>query len=330
MAYKTSSPSDWTGRIDSTENFDAFRWHQWVKLLDLSSETLKPFEGTLGIALLGFCSDTGVRRNLGRAGAVNGPKAIRKELCNMPCWFESAVHIFDAGDIHCIDDDLESAQAELSVAVKKLISLNLFPIVLGGGHETAYGHYNGLKSVFKEPIGIVNFDAHFDLRPYPNGGTSGTMFRQIAEDCLNRSEPYHYLCIGVQRYGNTVDLFKTAERLGVHHILSKDLIDLSAWQVVKSLEDFTDPLEHLYVTICIDVFSSAFAPGVSATQPLGMDPELAFQMLKYLFKTQKVRGFDICEVSPRFDQDSTTANLAKVLIFSAVNALAHLHGVGID
>jgi formiminoglutamase len=177
---------------------------------------------------------------------------------------------------------------------------------------------------------IVNFDAHFDLRPYPDGGTSGTMFRQIADDCAASGDPFAYLCVGIQRYGNTVDLFRTAERLGVQHVLSKDLADLPVRAAARILSQLAAPRGHLYVTICLDVFSSAFAPGVSASQPLGLDPELAFQLLTHLFRTRKVRGFDVCEASPRFDQDSTTANLAKVLIFSAVHTLAQLHGLSID
>jgi formiminoglutamase len=156
------------------------------------------------------------------------------------------------------------------------------------------------------------------------------MFRQIADECMASGDPWAYLCVGVQRYGNTVDLFKTAERLGVQHILSKELAGMLPGEAMKLLSDFAGARDHLYVTICIDVFSSAFAPGVSATQPLGLDPELAFQLLRHLFQTGKVRGFDICEVSPRFDQDSTTASLAKVLVFSAVNAMTQLRGLSVD
>jgi len=327
--YAAPDLRSWTGRVDSLENFDAYRWHQWIRPLDLAQGPV-PFEGSLGIALLGFCSDEGVRRNLGRPGAVKGPGAIRKELCNLPCGFTPELKLFDAGDVLCADGDLERAQAALAEAVERLLALGLFPIVLGGGHETAYGHYRGLRAHYAQAPAIVNFDAHFDLRPYPDGGTSGTMFRQIADDCAASGDPFAYLCVGIQRYGNTVDLFRTAERLGVQHVLSKDLADLPVRDAARILSDFAAPREHLYVTICLDVFSSAFAPGVSASQPLGLDPELAFQLLTHLFRTRKVRGFDVCEASPRFDQDSTTANLAKVLIFSAVHTLAQLHGLSID
>ncbi len=326
--YAPPDLSPWTGRIDSSDDYDAFRWHQWIRLLDLSG-TPEPCTGPLGVALLGFCCDEGIRRNLGRAGAVHGPKAIRKELGNLPCWFHRALTLHDAGDVHCTGGDLERAQAALVQAVKRVLELGYFPIVLGGGHETAYGHFSGLRSHLGRALAIVNFDAHFDLRPYPQGGTSGTMFRQIADDCASAGEAFRYLCLGVQRYGNTVDLFRTAERLGVRHLLSKELADMPMDRLQAFLAAFSDGTEDLHVTICADVFSSAFAPGVSAAQPLGMDPEQAFQVLAWLFGTGKVRGFDVCEVSPRFDQDSTTASLAKVLVFSAVRALAQLRGLSL-
>lgn len=330
--YAAPSSHVWQGRVDSTVNYDAFRWHQWVRTLDLTNPIIPLDEQLLGIAFLGFCSDEGVRRNKGRGGASNGPASIRKELSNLPCWFDEAVCLFDAGDIRCDDGNLEASQQALADAVALLLAAGLFPIVLGGGHEIAYGHFNGLRQYLSSrgdstAPGIINFDAHLDLRPYPEGGSSGTMFRQIADDCLRSEETFSYLCLGVQRYGNTVDLFKTADALGVRTILSKDLAEQTAWEILDTVEDFMKPLPHLYVTICSDVFSSAFAPGVSATQPVGLDPELCLRLLKQIFRTGKVMGFDIAEVSPRFDQDNTTANLAKVLIFAVVNALATERGL---
>ena len=83
-----------------------------------------------------------------------------------------------------------------------------------------------------------NFDAHFDLRPYTNGGSSGTMFRQIADICNQQELEYSYLCIGVQKHSNTIDLFKTADRLGAEYILAKDIVDTDNWNVLEKLDDF--------------------------------------------------------------------------------------------
>lgn len=332
--YKKIDEALWQGRTDSETNYDAFRWHQWVKKIDLNDKTLAPSTEGLGFAFIGFCCDDGVNRNKGRTGAANGPDSIRKALSPLPCTFTQDVKLYDAGNIYCENITLEECQSLLSKAVDRILSLNLFPIVLGGGHETALGNYNGIlkhlnREIEKPNIGIINFDAHFDLRPYPNGGSSGTMFRQIADQCSEKGLEYSYLCLGVQKHCNTIELFKTAERLGVNYILAKDIIDSDNWNVIEQLDEFMNSKDHIYVTICSDVFASSFAPGVSSSQPLGLDPERVLKFIKYILKTGKVVSFDIAEVSPRFDQDNVTANLASVIIFSLVNTIAHMKNLAL-
>lgn len=331
--YTKPDMSKWMGRIDHTENYDAFRWHQWVLPLDLNDSLKNHSEFTVGIAFIGFCSDEGVRRNLGRTGASKGPNSIRKELCNMPCSFLPTLKLFDAGDVHCVDGNLELAQSDLADAVSQLKELGLFPIVLGGGHEVALGTFNGLakENSFNplNPLGIINFDAHFDIRPYETQGSSGTMFRQISDICLEKQMPFNYFCIGIQKRGNTIDLFKTADRLDIKYLMAKDIGEGDLEKAFEQLDQFISQQEHIYVTICTDVFSSAFAPGVSASQPLGLHPERILKFFKHIFRSKKVIAFDIAEVSPRFDQDNITANLAATFIFSAVNSIAHNHQIAL-
>lgn len=320
MNYTKPNMDIWTGRIDDEKNYNAFRWHQWVKPLNLMDETISLDSNQAGVAFIGFLSDEGVRRNLGRPGAVNGPKSIRKELCNLPCSFSSNLKLFDAGDICCEDNDLETAQKSLSLAVSKIMDMGLFPLVLGGGHEVALGTYMGIKT--KTNLGIINFDAHFDIRPYKNGASSGTMFRQIADYCKLNELPFNYYCIGIQKRGNTVELFNTADALGIEYLLAKDIEEGALEDAFASLDNFIEKQESIYVTICSDVFSSAFAPGVSAVQPLGLHPSRVLKFFDRIFTHKKVIAMDIAEVSPRYDQDNITSNLAATFIFAAVNSIA--------
>lgn len=333
--YKPCNKDVWEGRIDSRDNFLAFRWHQWIEYIDLNEDNLPPFEGKLGFAFIGFCCDEGVRRNKGRTGASKGPKSIREEMSNLPCCFTNEVKLFDAGDIFVENTSLEEAQDLLSKAVNKVLSLNLFPIVLGGGHEVAFGHYLGvlshLKTIKAKPnIGIINFDAHLDIRPYTNSmGSSGTMFRQISDICKKEDLNYSYLCMGVQQHSNTLDLFKTADNLGANYVFAKSITYGDHWAIFESLDDFIKTQDHIYITVCSDVFSSAFAPGVSASQSLGLDPEVVVRLIKYILRSNKVISFDIAEVSPRFDHDRTTANLASVVIFSVINTIAKIYDLAL-
>ncbi|MGS2762739.1 arginase family protein [Sinomicrobium sp. M5D2P9] len=77
--------------------------------------------------------------------------------------------LHDAGSITCQNGDIEAAQKALAETVATLLVNKQFPIVSGGGHDMAYGHYLGIKRYSDakkegQTIGIINFDAHFDLR----------------------------------------------------------------------------------------------------------------------------------------------------------------------
>lgn len=344
--YNLPDTTIWAGRIDSLDNYDAFRWHQWIKLLDLNNLPPLLSENEKGICFIGFCSDEGVRRNLGRTGAAKGPESIRREMANLPCSFSNNIRLFDCGDIIIENNNLEEGQEILGMAVQKILSAGLFPIVLGGGHETALGNYLGiqtnleLNSRFKKKpmlenslvdhnpeipsLGIINFDAHFDLRPYEDGGSSGSMFRQIADLRAASNLDFSYCCLGIQKHSNTVQLFKTANDLNVYYTLAKDMIHGDDWSILESLDEFIGKNNHIYVTVCTDVFSTAYAPGVSAAQSLGLDPEKVIIYIKHIIKSGKLISFDICEVSPRFDLDSTTSDLASVIIYSIITTLDEL------
>lgn len=318
--YNLPDGKSWVGRIDSLDNYDAFRWHQWVEFLDLNDFNPQLLKGEKGICFIGFCCDEGVRRNLGRTGAAKGPESIRIEMANLPCSFSKKIKLFDCGDILVEDRNLEEGQALLGLAVEQILRAGLFPIVLGGGHETALGHYLGIQSK-PGSLGIINFDAHFDLRPYEDGGSSGTMFRQIADLRASSGLDFSYYCLGIQKHSNTVALFKTAQSLHAEYALAKDIITGDDLSIFESLDSFMQKNDNIYVTLCTDVFSTAFAPGVSAAQSLGLDPERVIRYIKHIAKTGKLVSFDICEVSPRFDLDSATSDLASVIIYSLVTTL---------
>jgi len=323
QSYRPIAAHVWDGRIDDPDDPDAFRWHQVIQFIDLNSPSLKPPpKEQMRFCFLGFCSDEGVKRNKGRIGAAKAPLSIRKEMANLACHFYNKAALFDAGDIWCVNGDLGKAQDELAAAVARLFSMGLFPIILGGGHEIAFGQYKGIVESFEEKrIGIINFDAHFDLRPYQGGASSGSPFLQIADYCLEKKIDFSYFCIGIQTYSNTHSLFKTADALGVEYVLAKEISEKNFSRIFRKLKKFINRHEHIYLTICSDVFSSAFAPGVSAPQPFGLHPEIVLKLVKYIIQSGKVLSSDIAEVSPRFDEDNQTAKLAAITIYTMINTL---------
>ncbi|MCJ8270793.1 MAG: arginase family protein, partial [Psychrosphaera sp.] len=191
----------WQGRVDDEEpQHLATRVHQLVSVLDAADPSHRD-----GLAIVGFCSDEGVRRNKGRVGAKKSPDLLRQALANIPWSIDRRV--YDAGNIVCEGSELEQAHQELAGSVSRLLDMGHFPFVLGGGHEVAYGSWLGLfnhlqsqnSAVTKGPvkigpvnIGIINFDAHFDLRKDTNGVSSGTPFYQIANHCEANISAFKY------------------------------------------------------------------------------------------------------------------------------------------
>jgi formiminoglutamase len=311
--------SDWRGRVDAIDGEAGLRWHQVVRQAKSASVP--------GIALLGFASDAGVRRNHGRVGAAAGPRALRKYLSNLAWHGGSVAALYDAGDVGCRDDGLEAAQADYAQHAAQLLRAGHRVIGLGGGHEIAWASYQGIAAAFAgdrklERLGIVNFDAHFDLRQpeQPGRGSSGTPFLQIAAARAAAGLGFRYLCLGISETANTPSLFAQAAKLGVEHVADVEMGDTA---VDAQLRAFVAGCDGIYLTFCLDVLPPAVAPGVSAPSGLGVPLHRAMSLVRQLRRDcanapggDKLLLADVAEYSPCFDApDARTARTAARLVY---------------
>src|SRR6266478_766635 len=148
------SPSSWPHRQDGPRLGEVIeRWEG-----DLTA--LTPGRGVL----LGFPQDEGVRRNHGRPGAAQAPEEIRRWIYRLTPWDGAsdtdltARPPLDLGNLR-VHGKLEETQAALGEVIGAILRTGAVPIVLGGGHETAYGRYLGYLAAGKK-VGILNLDAH--------------------------------------------------------------------------------------------------------------------------------------------------------------------------
>lgn len=310
--YEPPKRSAWQGRVDA----DAKRYHEIVSLVDLSHEPARCEPGAC-YGLLGFACDEGIRRNQGRVGAKAGPDEIRRCLGPMPVHGGPEKRVVDFGNIVCHDENLEESQEALANAVTFILQAGIRPILLGGGHEIAWGHYMGIARAFPGlDLGIVNFDAHFDMRPLVKGkyGNSGTGFLQIAEERHKQQLEFDYTCIGIQTYSNTPALFAEANRESVIAVLADDMQRGASANTLTILDQLISKRTALYVTVCMDVFAASCAPGVSAPQVLGLHPWQILPLLQRVASSGKVLSFDVAELSPPFDSQQMTAKLSAAII----------------
>lgn len=305
MFHQNPNPSLWAGRKSDSIEY----WHQAtisVKDLKLDSNREIPKVG-----ILGYAGEEGVKRNQGRLGTAEGPNAIRKNLGTLAFHLPEQSRIFDYGDVYTEDSDLESSHELITETVSNLLDTHHFPILLGGGHDLALAHGRGIYKYLasnNQKLGIINMDAHFDLRPIVDGkGHSGSSFFQLAEE---NGADFNYLCLGVQRSVNPKSLFETAEKVGAKWMVMEDF-RMNNWEVIQEkILWFLDSVDKIYLSVDMDGFSSAFAPGVSAPSPMGFRPEFAFKVFELIASSKKLISMDVVELNPAFDHDQATSRLA--------------------
>lgn len=308
------NPTPWQGRNDQEEAPFGRRWHHQVVMANTESHLMS----SDSIGLLGFACDLGVKRNLGRQGAAEGPLALRDKLRNL-AWNGGDRKLVDFGDVKVEGEDLEAGQARLAEEIGRAVPRISRLLVVGGGHETALGSFAGLRKALgpEASIGIINLDAHFDLRrPGPQGTSSGTPFFQAQS--LAGAKNFHYYCLGISREANTEGLFRRAQEWGVKYCFDHEMTLADMPQLQEDLCAFAGTLDALYLTVDLDVLPHYQAPGVSAPAARGVDLAVIEKTIDLVIASAQQCRFglplvEISELNPMYDQQGVSARTAAML-----------------
>ena len=339
MKTSPDRESPWAGRHDG-DGPEHARWHQMVQVVapgadgtaadGSAADERTPDPAAPHVALLGFRSDEGVRRNRGRIGAADGPAALRRALAPLALHGPLArgeVGLHDLGDAETVGEDLEGGQAAAATLTAHALDRagSRLAVVLGGGHETAWSSYSGLMGSGFGPRagqswGVLNLDAHFDLREEPRP-TSGTPFAQMAAAEQAAGRDLHYAVLGIAEPSNTGALFAAAQELGVRWWTDEQCLSAGADGIREFVADFAAGLDVLYLTIDLDVLPAATAPGVSAPAAYGVPLPLIAAAVSAAAGSGKLALLDVVELNPSLDIDGRTARAAARLIDDAVRGV---------
>ena len=307
-------PQPWNGRFDG----DCDDYRRWWQAVTPYTPLAGPAAAVRPAVILGFGSDAGVRRNKGRPGAAAAPAAIRTALG--PLAFHLGRDVHDAGDVTVAadatvaGDALAAGQTRAGLVITALLDAGLLPVVLGGGHETAFASYLGVagSAAVREglKVGVLNLDAHFDLRDEAVP-SSGTPFLQMARAEAAAGRELTYAVVGISEPNNTRALFRTAAELGVDYLLDEDSSADAAHDFVAA---FLARVDALYLTIDLDVLPASVAPGVSAPAAYGVPLPVISAVCRQLAASGKLLHIDVAELNPEFDVDNRTAKVAARLI----------------
>lgn len=232
-------------------------------------------------------------------GARKGPAVIREVLHDGSSNYLSETGVDLSEDFALIDhgDINPRDYSSISSVVKQVISPDQPIIFLGGDHSISYP----LIKVISEqavPFDILHFDAHTDLYDVfeDDHFSHACPFARIMEDQLCQ----RLIQLGIRTISSHQQ--NQIDRFGV------EVIRAHEWEKCTQLE-LTNPL---YISIDLDGFDPAFAPGVSHLEPGGISPRQFIDVLKNL--SVPILAADIVELNPSRDVNRMTAALACKLI----------------
>lgn len=152
--------------------------------------------------ILGIPEDIGIKANFGRSGAASTWKAALQALVNIQHnRYCKGSHILVIGALNLADEMAQAAtldpndteelkklralvaliDKEVTHWVRIIVSAGKVPILIGGGHNNAYGAIKGTALAVGKPIHAINFDAHSDFRQL-EGRHSGNGFSYAFEE----------------------------------------------------------------------------------------------------------------------------------------------------
>jgi len=200
------------------------------------------------------------------------------------------------GDVHLGGSSAE-VRRKIEEALRTLLDRGGRPIVLGGDHSVSYPVIRAVRW-FHPRLEVLHFDAHPDLYPEFEGDaySHACPFARVMEERLAD----RLVQVGI-RTMNAVQRTQ-AERYGV------EVMDMRAW-VEGKRPRLAGPT---YVSLDVDAFDPAFAPGVSHREPGGLTVRDVLAVLHGL--EVPLVGADVVELNPAQDASGVTAALCGKLV----------------
>jgi agmatinase len=241
-----------------------------------------------------------------RRGAADAPALIREVLASPAtnAWSEGGLDLGapgmldDAGDL---DLPAQDPRAAIEEGIAWLLGEGRRPISLGGDHSVTHPVLRAMRAAHRREshrLTLVQIDAHPDLYDEFEGNrfSHACPFARIMEEGLAD----RLVQVGIRTMNGHQRA--QAERLGV------EVIDMRAW--AAGARPAVDGA--VYVSIDMDAFDPAYAPGVSHREAGGLTAREVLGLVQGLGGT--LVGADIVELNPGQDPLGITAHLAAKLV----------------
>lgn len=247
-----------------------------------------------------------------RAGTRQGPRAIITASQEVEWFDEEYGREFVGCGVATLDPlgpnaaSPERMQKDIYRAARKVIRDGRFLIGLGGEHSITSALVRAARARHRR-LSVLQIDAHADLR----NEYEGTRFSHacVMRRILESGVPV--VPVGIRNYSREESRFM--KRHGFTPITARETRENPDWmqQAVESLSG------KVYVTIDIDGFDPAHAPGTGTPEPGGLDWFQVTDLLRAAAIEKTIVAADVVEVLP-LPGSVQTEFLAAKLIYKLI------------
>ncbi|WP_088049834.1 formimidoylglutamase [Virgibacillus dakarensis] len=264
--------------------------------------------------------------SISHSGASFAPDTIRSALQSYTTFagdtgLEFTDNILDFGDIYMDPTDIIGNQQRAYEGLREVYASEAAKwwMVLGGDHSISYSSIKACSEQYGK-VGVIQFDAHHDLRNVEDGGpTNGTPFRRLLEDHVIQGE--NLVQIGIRDFTNAKEYARFADEQGVMVYSMQDVDRNSMGRILeKEIDRLEKQVDILYLSVDIDVLDQAFAPGCPAIGPGGMDSKTLLEGIYFASRHEKVKLMDIVEIDPTIDFRNMTSRVAVYCMLNFMKA----------
>ena len=252
-----------------------------------------------------------------KGGTAKGPAAIVAASSQLEKLVEEfgepgLLGMYTYPSISCIHEtSVEEVFIRAAKPIQEAFMQNSFPLLLGGEHSVTNAAILALQSHFpKGNVGILQFDAHMDLRDTYEGSK------------------YSHACVMRRAVEAGIPLFQ----VGIRNFSKEDVEAREAFQVSHfdasllyvqriasgGFESLTLPStfpKQLYITFDVDGFDAALMSATGTPDPGGLSWWDALTLLKVLTKGRSIVGADVVELAPNPMLHHCDYTVAKLVYF---------------
>lgn len=292
-------------------------------------EELKASEAMF--VLIGVPEDIGVQGNLGRAGAEESWECALSSILNLQNnRFLNGSDLFLLGHLNFrpIREETEAISADnnqglkqlrdkvaridehVSILIEAVVRAGKIPIVIGGGHNNAYGCIKGAAVGKGEAINVVNLDPHLDYRR-KEGRHSGNAFRYAKEE----GHLDYYFVVGAHESYNAENIYHEFELDQFLHVTTfEELFIRHQKDLNLVLKNIANRWHREFTGIEIDLDAIAGMP-VSAYSPSGFTVEDVRRYVHYCGKHLAPAYMHICEGAPALGDSNARTQVGKTIAY---------------